>query len=79
MPEGLTNAPVTFQRFKKDIFADIVDVIVIIYLDDILIYSNNTSEHKAHILEVCRLHTNGLFPMQISASSMSLPVNTSDI
>ena len=37
-----------------------IDVIVIIYLDDILIYSNNISEHKAHIKEVlCRLHANG--------------------
>ena len=37
MPEGLTNAPAAFQRFMKDIFADMIDVIVIIYLDDILI------------------------------------------
>jgi len=46
MPEGLTNAPAAFQRFMNDIFADMIDVIVIIYLDDILIYSNNISEHK---------------------------------
>jgi len=62
MPEGLTNAPAAFQRFMNDIFADMIDVIVIIYLDDILIYSNNISEHKVHIKEVLRrLHANGLF------------------
>src|SRR5467141_1625582 len=46
----------------NDIFADMIDIIVIIYLDDILIYSDNISEHKAHVQEVLRrLHTNGLF------------------
>ena len=45
MPEGLTNAPAIFQQFMNDIFVDMIDVIVIIHLDDILIYSNNISEH----------------------------------
>src|SRR5882724_9377660 len=46
----------------NDIFVDMIDVIVIIYLDDILIYSNNISKHKAHIKEVLhRLCANGLF------------------
>src|SRR5882724_12300631 len=62
MPEGLTNAPATFQRFMNNIFTDMINVIDIIYLDDILIYSNNISEHKLHVQQVlCRLHTNGLF------------------
>src|SRR5882724_1267727 len=38
----------------NDIFTDMIDVIVIIYLDDILIYSDNISEHKAHVKEVLR-------------------------
>src|SRR5882724_7679746 len=64
MSEGLTNASTMFQRFMNDIFMDMIDVLVIIYLDDILIYSNNISEHKAHIQEVlCRLHANGLFAL----------------
>jgi len=62
MPEGLTNAPAAFQRFLNDIFVDMIDVIVIIYLDDILIYSDNISEHKLHVWEVLhRLCANGLF------------------
>src|SRR5882724_6278859 len=62
MPEGLTNAPAAFQIFMNNIFADMINIIVIIYLDDILIYSNNISEHKAHVQEVLhRLHTNGIF------------------
>src|SRR5882724_3848834 len=62
MPEGLTNAPAAFQCFMNNIFVDMIDIIVIIYLDDILIYLDNITKHKAHVREVHRrLHTNGLF------------------
>src|SRR5882724_10094020 len=61
MPEGLSNAPATFQRFMNDIFADMIEVIVIIYLDNILMYSDNISEHILHVMEVLRrLCANGL-------------------
>ena len=46
MPEGLTNAPTAFQRFMNDIFADMIDINVIVYLDDILVYSDDLTEHK---------------------------------
>ena len=62
MPFGLTNAPAAFQRFMNDIFSDLLDVHVIIYLDDILIYSDDPSEHKKHVREVLRrLRQNGLY------------------
>ena len=62
MPFGLTNAPVAFQRFMNDIFSDLLDVCVIIYLDDILVYSNNMSKHHRHVKEVLkRLHKAGLY------------------
>jgi len=54
MPFGLTNAPVAFQRFMNDIFSDLLDVCVVIYLDDILIYSNNMSEYYRHVKEVLK-------------------------
>jgi len=54
MPFGLTNAPVAFQQFMNDIFSDLLDVCVVIYLDDILIYSNNMSEHHRHVKEVLK-------------------------
>ncbi len=41
MPFGLTNAPVVFQRFVNDVFADMLDVSIVVYLNDILIYSND--------------------------------------
>ena len=62
MPFGLTNAPSAFQRFMNDIFSDMLDVHVIIYLDDILVYSDDPTEHKKHVREVLRrLRQNGLF------------------
>jgi len=42
---SLTNTPMVFQQFMNDIFSDFLDVYVVIYLDDMLIYSNNMSEH----------------------------------
>ena len=45
MPFSLTNAPGAFQRFMNDIFADMLDVCVVVYLDDILIYSSDKKTH----------------------------------
>jgi len=62
MPFGLTNAPASFQRFMNDIFSDLLDVTVTVYLDDILIYSDDPKEHSAHVREVLRrLRKHGLF------------------
>jgi len=56
----LTSAPTAFNDLWM--IADMIDLTVIIYLDNILIYSDNMSEHKAHVQEVLwRLHTNRLF------------------
>ena len=54
MPFGLSNAPLAFQRFMNDIFSDVLDVFVVIYLDDILIYSDNMDDHKKHVKKVLK-------------------------
>ena len=58
----LTNAPASFQQFMNDCFKDLLDVCIVVYLDDILIYSENLDKHATHIREVLRrLRTNSLF------------------
>jgi hypothetical protein len=62
MPFGLSNAPSAFQRFMNDIFADMLDVCVVVYLDDILIYSSNKATHRQQVKEVLhRLRKHGLY------------------
>jgi len=64
MPFGLSNAPSAFQRLMNDIFSDVLDVFVVIYLDDILIYSDNMDNHKKHVKEVLkRLRENRLYAL----------------
>uniref|UniRef100_A0A8C5LZY7 Gypsy retrotransposon integrase-like protein 1 n=1 Tax=Leptobrachium leishanense TaxID=445787 RepID=A0A8C5LZY7_9ANUR len=52
MPYGLCNAPATFQHLVNDIFRDLLDICVIVYLDDILVYSDTLQTHRHHMKEV---------------------------
>ena len=52
MPFGLTNAPAVFQHMTNNIFRDLLDVCLIIYLDDLLVYSKTEEEHDSHVLLV---------------------------
>src|SRR5579859_6499422 len=49
MPLGLCNAPGTFQHYMNDTFHDFLDQFLIVYLDDLLIYSDTLAEHKRHV------------------------------
>ena len=54
MPFSLTNVSATFQQFMNNIFSDLLNVCIVIYLDNILIYSNNMSKHYQHVKEVLK-------------------------
>jgi len=61
MPFGLTNAPAAFQWFVNTVFAHMLDVCIVVYLDDILIYSEDMEYHQQHVREVlCHLRLHGL-------------------
>ncbi len=52
MPYGLSNSPSIFQNFMNEIFRDMINRFVLIYIDDILIYSPNIEEHRRHVTRV---------------------------
>ena len=49
MPFGVSNAPATFQRLMNKVFAKELDAFILVYLDDILVFSQTKEEHLEHI------------------------------
>nr|GEZ96853.1 putative nucleotidyltransferase, ribonuclease H [Tanacetum cinerariifolium] len=57
MPFGLTNAPVVFMDLMNRVFLEYLDKFVIVFIDDILVYSKTREEHEDHlriVLEILR-------------------------
>jgi hypothetical protein len=65
MPFGLTNAPATFQRLMTTILQPFIGKSVLVYIDDILIYSSDKTDHLGHVSAVLQtLKDHGLYCKQ---------------
>ena len=49
MPFGLTNAPAAFMDLMNRVFRPYVDQFVVVFIDDILVYSKDAQEHEQHL------------------------------
>jgi hypothetical protein len=59
---GLTNAPAYFMNMMNKVFMDELDKFIVVFIDDILIYSETTAEHEKHLRTVLeKLRQNQLY------------------
>ena len=70
---GLTNAPATFQAVMNDIFGPYLGKFVLVYLDDILVFSKTPDEHAEHLKLVLQLLRDHLLSAKRSKCHLNTP------
>ena len=70
MSFGLTNAPAFFMDLMNRVFRQYLDKFIVVFIDDILVYSKSLEEHKQHLRFVLQtLREKKLFANSVSAIS----------
>ena len=54
MPFELTNAPATCQQMINNALRDLLDITVVAYLNDILVYSEDSAKHEEHVKQILK-------------------------
>src|SRR5438552_19191270 len=75
MSFGLINASITFQTLMNQILRPFIDKFMLIYLNDILIYSNSAEEHRKHL----RLMLEALRAVKLFAKSKKYTFDQSEM
>ena len=65
MPFGLTNTLASFQRFINEVLREHLNIFIITYLDDILIFSENYDEHIEHIRKILKKIENAKLQLKL--------------
>ena len=71
MPFGLTNAPTIFMDYMNKIFKPYLDQFVVVFIDDILIYSKNPQDHEIHLRIVLQLFEKRSFLLNLASVTSS--------
>ena len=80
MPFGLTNAPTVFMDLMNRVYRPMLDRSVIVFIDDILVYSKTREQHEEHLGELLGvLDENGFMPSSRSVSFGYERSSSSDI
>lgn len=73
MPFGLSNAPSTFQALMNDVFRPMLHKFVLVFFDDILVYSPDLHSHLVHLEEVFRILRVNDLKVKLSKCSFAQP------